>query len=102
GGTLDIAGSPAPMPVYTLQGLVGRYAGVAGRSPRAQSPFVGRERELALLHDRLAAVRAGQGQVVGLVGESGRASRGSCTNSAAVWPDRRSPCMSGSASRTVR
>jgi DNA-binding winged helix-turn-helix (wHTH) protein/tetratricopeptide (TPR) repeat protein len=67
--TLDIAGSP--MPVYTLQGLVGRHAGVAGRGPRAQSPFVGRERELALLHERLAAVRAGQGQVVGVVGETG-------------------------------
>jgi class 3 adenylate cyclase/tetratricopeptide (TPR) repeat protein len=71
GSTLDLAGSPAPMPVYTLQGLVGRHAGVAGRAPRAQSPFMGRERELALLHERLAAVRAGQGQVVGLVGEPG-------------------------------
>jgi class 3 adenylate cyclase/tetratricopeptide (TPR) repeat protein len=71
GDTLALAGSPAPMPVYTLQGLVGRHAGVAGRGPRTQSPFVGRERELALLHDRLVAVRAGQGQVVGLVGEPG-------------------------------
>jgi class 3 adenylate cyclase/DNA-binding winged helix-turn-helix (wHTH) protein/tetratricopeptide (TPR) repeat protein len=71
GGTIDLAGSPAPMPVYTLQGLVGRHAGVAGRGSRAQSPFVGRERELALLHHRLATVRAGQGQVVGLVGEPG-------------------------------
>ena len=35
------------------------------------SPFVGRERELALLHDCLAAVRTGQGQVVGLVSEPG-------------------------------
>jgi predicted ATPase len=34
-------------------------------------PFVGRERELALLHDRLAAACAGQGQVVSLVGEPG-------------------------------
>jgi predicted ATPase len=34
-------------------------------------PFVGRARELALLHDRLAAAVAGQGQVVGLVGEPG-------------------------------
>jgi predicted ATPase len=32
---------------------------------------VGRARELALLHDRLAAAVAGQGQVVGLVGEPG-------------------------------
>jgi predicted ATPase len=36
-----------------------------------RSPFVGRARELALLHDRLAAAGAGQGQVVGLVGEPG-------------------------------
>ena len=43
------------------------------RRPRcaARSPFVGRERELALLHDRLDAVEAGQGQVVALVGEPG-------------------------------
>jgi class 3 adenylate cyclase/tetratricopeptide (TPR) repeat protein len=71
GGTIDLAGSPAPMPLYTLLGLVGRHAGVAGHAPRAQSPFVGRERELAFLHERMAAVRAGQGQVVGLVGEPG-------------------------------
>jgi predicted ATPase len=44
---------------------------VAGRGPRAGSPFVGRERELALLHDHLAAAVGGQGQVVGLVGDPG-------------------------------
>ena len=54
-----------------MQGLLRRHAGVSGRGPRAASPFVGRERELALLHDCLAAVRTGQGQVVGLVGEPG-------------------------------
>jgi predicted ATPase len=32
---------------------------------------VGRERELGILHDRLAVASAGQGQVVGLVGEPG-------------------------------
>jgi adenylate cyclase len=45
--TLDIAGHPEP--VYTLQEMVGRHAGVTGRGPRAQSPFVGRERELSFL-----------------------------------------------------
>ena len=59
------------MPVYTVQGLVGRHAGVVGRGRRDQSPFVGRARELALLDDHLAAAMAGQGQVVGLVGEPG-------------------------------
>jgi DNA-binding winged helix-turn-helix (wHTH) protein/tetratricopeptide (TPR) repeat protein len=70
-GTLDMDGQPTPMPLYTLQGLLRRHAGVTGRGLRAVSPFVGRERELALLHDCLAAVRTGQGQVVGLVGEPG-------------------------------
>jgi predicted ATPase len=35
------------------------------------SPFVGRERELALLHDGLTTVCTGQDQVVSLVGEPG-------------------------------
>jgi hypothetical protein len=64
-----LEGQPIPLPVYTVQGLRGRHAGVMGRGPRTGSPFVGRARELALLHDCLAAVRTGQGQVVGLVGE---------------------------------
>jgi DNA-binding winged helix-turn-helix (wHTH) protein/class 3 adenylate cyclase len=68
-GTLTVEGGP--MPLYTVQGLVGHYAGVAGRGPRGRSPFVGRTRELALLHDRWEAVRAGEGQVVSLVGPPG-------------------------------
>ena len=35
------------------------------------SPFVGRERELAALHERLAQAASGQGQVVGIIGEPG-------------------------------
>ena len=70
-GTLTLDGPSSPAPVYTVQGLLRRHAGVSGRGSRARSPFVGRERELALLHDCLAAVRTGQGQVVGLVGEPG-------------------------------
>ena len=70
-GTLAVDGSPTPMPVYTVQGLVGRHAGVVGRGRRDHSPFVGRARELARLDDHLAAAMAGQGQVVGLVGEPG-------------------------------
>ncbi|HEY5866655.1 MAG TPA: AAA family ATPase, partial [Candidatus Tectomicrobia bacterium] len=70
-GTLAIDGQPTPVSVYAVQGHLRRHAGVAGRSPRAVSPFVGRERELALLQDHLTAAVAGQGQVVGLVGEPG-------------------------------
>jgi tetratricopeptide (TPR) repeat protein len=70
-GAITVDGIPIPIPVYTVQGLVPRRAGVAGRGTRYQSPFVGRERELALLHARLTQVVQGQGQVVGILGEAG-------------------------------
>jgi hypothetical protein len=70
-GSLTLDGWQAPLPVYAVQGLVQRRAGVPQRAPRYRSPFVGRERERALLHDRLEAVRAGEGQVVSLVGPAG-------------------------------
>src|SRR5262249_10383617 len=70
GGSLVLEGAP-PQPVYTIQGLRQRRAGVPQRPLRSGSPFVGRQRELALLHDRLEAVRAGAGQVVSLVGPPG-------------------------------
>lgn len=68
---VDIDGKSTPVQVYALLRLRRRHAGVPGRSPRTWSPFVGRERELALLHELLAAAAAGQGQVVSLVGEPG-------------------------------
>src|SRR5262245_6476973 len=70
GGSLMLEGSQ-PQPVYAIQELRQRRAGVPQRPPRSASPFVGRQRELALLHDRLEAVRAGAGQVVSLVGPPG-------------------------------
>src|SRR5438128_1190277 len=70
-GTLTLDGPSSPAPVYTVQRLLGRHASVSGRGSRARSPFVGRERDLALLHDHLVAAVAGQGQVLGLVGEPG-------------------------------
>jgi DNA-binding winged helix-turn-helix (wHTH) protein/tetratricopeptide (TPR) repeat protein len=70
-GTLTLDWQPTPVSVYAVQGLLRRRAGVAGQGPRAPSPFVGRARELALLQDHLALAMAGQGQVVGVVGEPG-------------------------------
>src|SRR5262245_16661211 len=70
-GTLAMDGQLTPVSMYAVQGLLRRHAGVAGRGSRALSPFVGRERELALLHEHLAMAMAGQGQVVGLLGEPG-------------------------------
>jgi DNA-binding winged helix-turn-helix (wHTH) protein len=70
-GSLALDGQQEPLPVYAVQGLVQRRAGVPQRAPWARSPFVGRQRELGLLHDRLEAVRGGAGQVVSLVGPPG-------------------------------
>jgi class 3 adenylate cyclase/predicted ATPase len=70
-GSLTLDGWQEPLAVYRVQGLVRRQAGVPQRALRSRSPFVGRQRELALLHDRLAAVQAGEGQVVSLVGAPG-------------------------------
>jgi DNA-binding winged helix-turn-helix (wHTH) protein/class 3 adenylate cyclase/tetratricopeptide (TPR) repeat protein len=68
-GALDMAGTSVP--VYTVRGLQQRRAGVAGHGAQVLSRFVGRERELALLHACLTQVAQGQGQVVGIVGEPG-------------------------------
>ena len=68
---LAVAGLPAPMLVYTVQGLRQRRAGVTGHGARVLSRFVGREQELALLQAGLAQVAQGQGQVIGVVGDPG-------------------------------
>jgi class 3 adenylate cyclase len=70
-GTLTLDGQSTPVSVYAVQGLLRRHAGVVGRGFRAQSPFVGRERELSLLQEHLAETMTGQGQVVGVVGAPG-------------------------------
>ena len=64
-----LAGTDLAVRMGVHSGLV--VLGELGQGRRDQSPFVGRARELALLDDHLAAAMAGQGQVVGLVGELG-------------------------------
>lgn len=70
-GSLVLEGLQEPLPIYAVQGLAQRRAGVPQRATPVRSPFVGRQRELALLHDRLALVQTGEGQVVSLVGPPG-------------------------------
>lgn len=60
---------PGPSPaVYRLVGA--SSSGFAVRD-RASSPFVGRDRELALLDDLLGETERGRGQIIGIVGEPG-------------------------------
>ena len=63
-----------------LSGPIEVYAVVGSRPPGAQwsrlgrrplSPFVGREPELAILHERARQVEGGHGQVVAVLGEPG-------------------------------
>ncbi len=63
--------SSTPSSVYAVQGLIPRRAGVPGHGVYPSSEFVGRKRELAMLHERLAYVASGQGQMVGIAGEPG-------------------------------
>jgi DNA-binding winged helix-turn-helix (wHTH) protein/tetratricopeptide (TPR) repeat protein len=70
-GTLNRAGQPAPLLLYTVQGVRQRRGGVPGRRRRPLTRYVGRERELAVLHEHLGQVMQGQGQVIGIVGEPG-------------------------------
>jgi class 3 adenylate cyclase/tetratricopeptide (TPR) repeat protein len=70
-GALAADGPGGSLPMYTVQDLTQRRAGVSGQGLRHRSRFVGRERELALLHERLAHAAQGHGQVVGIGGEPG-------------------------------
>ncbi len=60
----------ALVPLEVVKG-VGLLHRVAGRADERKGRFVGRERELRLLHERFEQARGGQGQVVLLVGEPG-------------------------------
>jgi predicted ATPase len=68
---LDMAALPRSLPVYKACEVMIRRSGVTGRGGRLLSPFVGRIRELVSLQALLAQAEAGQGQVVGIVGEPG-------------------------------
>jgi hypothetical protein len=70
-GSLAVVATTAPVAVYRVKGIRQYRAGVPGPHTRDLSRFVGRERELAILHERLAYATQGQGQAVGLVGEPG-------------------------------
>jgi predicted ATPase len=70
-GEVQIGAVHVPVPVYGVREIAQQRSGVVGHGTRARRPFAGRARELALLHERFDAVRAGQEQVVAVVGEPG-------------------------------
>src|SRR5262245_36422627 len=68
---VEVKGKTEPVAIYKVLGPLPRRSPIASRSERTLSPFVGRERELAILEALFAQVEAGQGQVVGIVAEAG-------------------------------
>jgi class 3 adenylate cyclase len=68
-GPVEVRGQHEPVTVYKV--LTRRRTRLEISAERGLTQIVGRQRELALLHDCLARAEAGRGQVVGIVGEAG-------------------------------
>ena len=64
--------APIPVKVFKACSRIGWHGAFEARTRhRAASPFVGRVRELMVLHEVLEQVDRGRGQVVGIIGEAG-------------------------------
>ncbi|MBI4590620.1 MAG: AAA family ATPase [Candidatus Rokubacteria bacterium] len=70
-GPVGVKGRSEPVQVYKVVGRRRGRTRLEVSAERGLTELVGRERELGLLHDCLARVKAGRGQVVGIVGEPG-------------------------------
>ncbi|HET6467991.1 MAG TPA: adenylate/guanylate cyclase domain-containing protein, partial [Geminicoccaceae bacterium] len=70
-GPIAVKGLSEPIEVFELTGTTGARGRLDAAAGRGLTRFVGRAAELALLEDRLARARDGQGQVVFIVGEPG-------------------------------
>lgn len=68
---LELRGKTQRVHAYRVTGRLGGAERVARAPASIETPFVGRADELALLRDALAAVRAGTGRTVLLVGDEG-------------------------------
>ena len=69
-GEQRVKGKSRPVPVYSANRIRSRHQPLPRESDYGLA-MVGRERELALLRDRLAEAVKGRGQVVGITGEAG-------------------------------
>ena len=70
-GPVPVRGLQAPVDVHEISGAVPIRSRLDAASPRARSPLVGREMELARLDEAIDAMLGGTGQVVAMVGDVG-------------------------------
>jgi hypothetical protein len=70
-GPVPVKGLTEPVEVFELMGASPLRRRLQAAAARGLTPFVGRQPELAALHQALAQAQAGHGQVVALVGEAG-------------------------------
>ena len=70
-GPVPVKGLPDPVEVYELTGAGTARSRLQATASRGLTPFVGRDPELAHLVRAQAQARAGQGQIVAIVGEAG-------------------------------
>jgi len=70
-GQVPVKGLPAPVEVCELMGAGPARTRLQAFAARGLTPFVGRQAELAALHQALEQAGAGHGQVVAVIGEPG-------------------------------
>jgi class 3 adenylate cyclase/tetratricopeptide (TPR) repeat protein len=70
-GPVPVKGLPAPVEVCELMGAGPARTRLQAFAARGLTPFVGRQAELAALHQALEQSEAGHGQVVAVIGEPG-------------------------------
>ena len=70
-GAVPVKGLTAPVDVFELVGVTALRRRFQAAAARGLTRFVGRQYELAALHQALAQATAGHGQVAALVGEAG-------------------------------
>ena len=67
---MAMKGKAEPLPVFAVLGMQ-QHRAIRLQEPTYALPMVGREREKALLAEKLASVLQGQGQVIGVTAEAG-------------------------------
>jgi class 3 adenylate cyclase/tetratricopeptide (TPR) repeat protein len=70
-GARNLKGVAQPLELYRIRQPSGVRSRLRGAGGRGLTPFVGREHERGLLHDRWELVREGKGQLVLMIGEAG-------------------------------